>query len=68
MAPAAMGSRIIRTGIPIMTRVTTATTIPITTAIAAMTVMITMAMMQMTIKFQKNFQLTPVFKIYFRNL
>ncbi len=57
--PAATGSRIIRTGIPIMIRITT---IPMTmmTATAATTMTI-MMIMRMTINFSKNFSSLPRF-------
>ena len=64
MVPAAMGSRIIRTGTPIMIRITTMTT---TTATAAMTTMIRMMIQTMTtirtmtIEFFKNFSGLPRF-------
>ena len=72
MAPAGMESPIIRTGTPIMIRITTMMT---TTATAAMMTMIRMMIQTMTTIrtmttefFKKFFHLTPVLKTRFRNL
>ena len=69
MAPAATGSRIIRTGIPIMIWITTMMMTTITTATAAMETMIRMMIQTMTTIrtmttefFQKNFPVYPGFQ------